>query len=95
MSQLDALTKRVSAIEASHETLHKLVTKRFENYDRRDQIGCLVVQGKGLPVFVKNEKLSDLVISLALKHLSIKVAKDDISFVRRIAIKKTAPVLIK
>ena len=95
MPSLEEMNQRLQALELSHENLRKLVTKRLEHFDRQDQIGCVILQGKKLPPYKKNEKLSDLVVTLAKNQLNVNIDPSGICFVRRIAIRKTAPILMK
>ena len=89
------LDRKVTSLTRAHQSLKTKVEKRFEALDRNDQLGCLIVQGKGLPLNQKNERLCDVLIQLAQQKLNIKIQTDDIAWIRRISVKKSAPILAK
>ena len=96
------LDRRVRQLEtshqelaASHQSLEIRVNKKFVDLDRKEQVGCLLLQGRSLPNYEKNEKLFKIVQRLAEKHLRIKIVDLDVDYIRRIVNKKTAPILIK
>ena len=89
------LDKKVSSLSRAHQALKSKVDKRFEALDRNDQLGCILIQGKGLPLYAKNERLCDVVKHLAHQKLNIKIQNDDIAWIRRISVKRTAPILTK
>ena len=92
LSQLEAHHK---SLAAAHRNLEAKVHKKFVDLDRKDQVGSIILQGKSLPRYEKNEKLFKIIQQLADKHLKIKICDLDIDYIRRITNKKSAPILIK
>ena len=95
MSSLEDIEKRLRDLEASHKNLEISVKRKFVDLDRKSQVGCLVLQGKNLPNFVRNEKLFNVVRELARKHLKVEIKESDVDYVRRISTRKNAPILIR
>ena len=89
------LDRKVSSLTRAHQALKTKVDKKFESLDKNDQLGCLIVQGKGLPLYQKNERLCDVLIQLAQQKLNVKIQTDNIAWIHRISVKRTAPILAK
>ena len=95
MSSLEDIENRLRELEASHKKLEVSVKRKFVDLDRTSQVGCLVLQGKNLPNFTRNERLFNVVQKLAKDHLKVDIQEADIDYVRRISTRKNAPILIR